>query len=177
MHAPDAASETQLRLIEEIAVIFDALGIDWWLFGGWAMDFHAGEITRGHADVEIFLWAKDADRARSALVEWGYAAPSGLHPDEGQPLLKDGQEVGLWFLERDSDGRVRTPGRWADWPWVDGAFDGPRATLHVLEAPLMSVDGLLDMKERFATHPHGAPLREKDRADIELLRRLRDRSR
>jgi hypothetical protein len=41
----------------------------------------------------------------------------------------------------------------------------------------MTIDGLLDMKESFATHAHGAPLREKDRADIELLRRLRDRSR
>jgi hypothetical protein len=85
-------------LIQEIAGLFDALGIEWWLFGGWAMDFHAGEITRDHADVEIFVWAKDADRARKALVERGYAAPAGLHPDEGQPLLKDGQEVGLWFL-------------------------------------------------------------------------------
>jgi hypothetical protein len=36
----------------------------------------------------------------------------------------------------------------------------------------MSAAGLLDMKQGFAAHPHGAPLREKDRGDIELLRRL-----
>jgi hypothetical protein len=40
----------------------------------------------------------------------------------------------------------------------------------------MSIAGLLDIKTRFADHPHGAPLRPKDVADIELLQRLLNHS-
>jgi hypothetical protein len=176
MQAPDAATLKQLGLIGELIAALDAASVEAWLFGGWAIDFHAGEITRDHADVELFIWQHHAERARAALVGAGFAAPSGLHPDEGQPFLKDGVEIGAWYLVRDAGGAVHTPGRWADWNWATGAFGGPRLAVtwagrHV-EARVMSMPGLLDMKERFPSHPHGAPLREKDVADIALLRRL-----
>jgi hypothetical protein len=25
----------------------------YWLFGGWAVDFHAGRVTRDHADIDL----------------------------------------------------------------------------------------------------------------------------
>jgi hypothetical protein len=27
--------------------------IAYWLFGGWAVDFHAGQVTREHGDIDI----------------------------------------------------------------------------------------------------------------------------
>ena len=65
------------------------------------------------------------DAAKAALVSCGFLAPPGLHPDEGQPFLKDGVEAGMWFLERRADGTDAVPGRWANWPFVAGSFDGP----------------------------------------------------
>ena len=164
------ATRAQLRLIAEIAVALDAAGIPWWLFGGWAMDFHAHEVTRDHEDIELFVRTEDGARVRETFTRAGFAAPPGLHPDEGQPFVKDGQEVGAWFIARDAAGRMVTPGRWSNWPWPDGAFDGSRALLGDLEVPVMSAAGLLDMKLGFAKHPHGAPLRAKDIADIGRLR-------
>jgi hypothetical protein len=98
----------------------------------------------------------------------------GLHPDEGDPYLKDGQEVSVTFLVHDESGRIVTPGRWADWPWPEGSFSGDRVRLADLDLPATSIDGLLDMKENFATHPHGRPRRPKDDQDIALLEQLRD---
>ena len=69
-----------------------------------------------------------------------------------------------------------TPGRWADWKWAAGAFDGPRARFANIEAGVMSIDGLLDLKQNFHRHPHGGPLREKDHADIARLLELRKRA-
>ena len=168
----DTGTATQLRLLREIAAAFEAAGIPWWLFGGWAMDFHAGEVTRDHSDVEIFVWKHDADRARAALAAHGYTLVPGLYPDEARPFLKDGQEIGLWFVVTDDAGRMVTPGRWADWPWPEGSFDAPRQRIGGVEASVMSLEGLLDMKVGFGHHPHGAPPREKDLADIEQLKSL-----
>jgi hypothetical protein len=166
------ATACQLELISEIRDALDSRGVAWWLFGGWAMDFHLGRVSRDHSDIEVFVWKSDAQAVREALLEGGFLAPWGLHPDEGQPFLKDGQEVGVTYLERDGNGRIATPGRWADWPWVDGAFDGARCRIGELEAPVMSVRGLLEMKENFEKHPHGSPRRAKDEADIATLRNL-----
>jgi hypothetical protein len=166
------ATATQLRLLREIRSAFDAADVRWWLFGGWAMDAHTGEVTRDHADIEAFIWRDDTTRARDALTSAGFLAWPSLHPDEAAPFTKDGQEVGCWFLTRNDAGDVITPGRGADWPWAAGAFDAPPGVIDDLELPVMSLEGLLDLKTNFAQHPHGAPLREKDVADIELLRAL-----
>jgi hypothetical protein len=166
------ATATQLRIIGEIADALEPEGIRWWLFGGWALDFHAGAVQRDHSDIEFYVWKHDAARAVAVLKRAGFVAPPGLHPDEGQPFLKDGQEAGMWYLVRDDAGRVVTPGRWADWPWAAGAFDGPPAVIGDQAAPVVTLEALLDTKENFASHPHGAPLREKDIADIARLREM-----
>src|ERR1700674_4545811 len=127
------ATAIQLRLIREIGDALDAAGVAWWLFGGWAMDFHAGEVTRDHSDIEIFVRLVDAETAKDALVRAGFAAPPGLHPDEGQPFLKDRQEVSVTYLTRHADGNMRVPGRWSDWPFRAGAFDEPRVRLGDIE--------------------------------------------
>ena len=65
------ATATQLNLIREISDALATPHIDWWLFGGWAMDFHAGNITRDHADIEVFVRLEDAAAVREALVGAG----------------------------------------------------------------------------------------------------------
>ena len=167
------ATATQIALLRAIAAALDSAGLEWWLFGGWAMDFHAGNVTRDHADIEIFSWKHDATAMRRALTLAGFVhPPGGLYPDECQSFLKAGQEIGVWFIERKDDDAIVTPGRWADWPWVAGAFDEAPLTLEGVTARAMSIEGLLDIKTRFADHPHGAPLREKDIADIKLLQAM-----
>jgi hypothetical protein len=168
----DANTSAQLRIIGELRAILDSAGIAWWLFGGWAMDFHAGAVTRDHADIELFVWARDREAVRERLAGAGFAAPQGLHPEEGQPYLKDGQEIGTWYLQRDADRRVHVSGRFADWRWPEEWFDGPRGSIGELDAPVMSVEGLLEMKTGFASHPHGAPRRPKDDEDIARLRAM-----
>jgi hypothetical protein len=61
--------------LEAIAQLVDSLvdeGIDYWLFGGWAVDFHVGKVTRSHADIDVAIWLADADRLGSVLgrLDW-----------------------------------------------------------------------------------------------------------
>jgi hypothetical protein len=41
--------------------------IDHSLIGGWAVDFHAGRITRNHADLDFAVWRDDMLRMRALL--------------------------------------------------------------------------------------------------------------
>ncbi len=52
----DTGNEAQLRVIREIAELFGAAHIRFWLRGGWALDFLLGEITRPHGDIDPVTW-------------------------------------------------------------------------------------------------------------------------
>src|SRR5919107_952320 len=56
--APDTTSR-QLAALDRVGRLLDAAGIDYWLFGGWAVDFYAGSVTRTHDDVDIAIWLRD----------------------------------------------------------------------------------------------------------------------
>lgn len=166
------ATATQLRLLDEIRRALDGAGVDWWLFGGWAMDAHAGRITRDHADIEVFIWLDGAVAAREALTRAGFTYVPSLHPEEAAAYLKDGQEVDLTFLVRHADDSVTLRGRWSGWCWPAAWFEGARRQLQEMTLPVMALEGLLELKTNFANQPHGAPLRAKDVEDIERLRAM-----
>jgi hypothetical protein len=44
---------TQLDEIRGLDQAFAQAEVAYWLFGGWAVDFHAGRVTRAHSDVDI----------------------------------------------------------------------------------------------------------------------------
>jgi hypothetical protein len=63
---------------EQLAVIgglHDELidqAIPHWLFGGWAVDFHVGRVTRIHDDIDIAVLAADARRVHDLLSQRGW---------------------------------------------------------------------------------------------------------
>jgi hypothetical protein len=59
---PLDATEEQLAAIEQMHRQFTTNGIEYWLFGGWAVDFHAGRVTRAHADIDLAVWRADVER-------------------------------------------------------------------------------------------------------------------
>jgi hypothetical protein len=169
---PDESTAAQLELIREIA---GALGerVRWWLFGGWALDFHAGRHTRPHGDIELFVAHEDAGELDESLRALGFSNPAPLHPDEGQPYLKAGHEAGVWFVDLDApDGRAMK-GRWASWQLPPGSFEEYWLELGGVRARAVSLECLRELKRGFASQPTGdSALREKDVADLELIELL-----
>lgn len=169
------AAEVQLKLVAEVTSLLTTAGISHWLFGGWAIDFLVGEVTRPHTDIEFAVWRSDFPAVRSLLERQGYIEQEVASPEEAANLHKNGELVRLIFIERNERRELITPGRWSDWPWPDGSFGGARGRLGDIELPVVSIEGQLDTKENYHRHPAGEPLREKDRADLEHLRRLVDK--
>ncbi|MEO5940689.1 MAG: aminoglycoside adenylyltransferase, partial [Candidatus Limnocylindrales bacterium] len=52
--------EAQLAAIGRLDTMFDRAGVEYWIFGGWAVDFRVGAVTRDHDDIDIATWKTDA---------------------------------------------------------------------------------------------------------------------
>jgi hypothetical protein len=128
-------------------------GIGYWLFGGWAVDFYAGRVTRAHDDLDIAVSLGDHERIAALLGADGWAhAPE---PDEegGIGYERRGVRLELTFIEQV--------------PFSPDAFADDRRELDGVTARLMSLTAL----ERGKLRPREDPgEREKDEADAATLR-------
>jgi hypothetical protein len=166
------SNDSQLRLIGEVVDALDEAGIELWLRGGWALDFHLGEVTREHDDVDLVAWLADGPRIQALLEPLGYV-PAPLpndRPELGLRLRKDDEEVAFVFVECARDGSLVTRG-YEQWPWPAGMLEEPPRTLHGLTCRSLTAHALLDELETHADWS-GHPLRPKDAGSVESLRRL-----
>src|SRR4051794_589089 len=109
--------DEQLAALARVGGLLDEAGLDYWLFGGWAVDFYAGSVTRPHDDLDLAVWLDDLPRIVELLRDEGWAhAPL---PDEegGTGYQLGGVRLELTYLVRDGDA-LFTPlrGRRAQWP-------------------------------------------------------------
>ncbi len=171
-HTVNDDTACQLRLIEEIRDILAVMHVRWWLFGGWAVDFHLGSVSRKHGDIEFSIWSVDAERVSRAFLDAGFVPQKIPFPDEAIEFTKDGQLICAVLLVDTAEGIV-VPGRWTDWPWPWDAFDGPPGRIGGLAVPVVTVEALLDRSLNYQKHAPGAPpLRERDVTAIEQMRAI-----
>ena len=69
--------------------LLDHHGIEYWLFGGWAVDFYAGSVTRPHDDVDVAVWLDDHVRIAGLFIP----LRDGLTRWSGEPLGDDVAEL------------------------------------------------------------------------------------
>jgi hypothetical protein len=166
----DAAQDrhaVQLGAIGGLFELFERQGNEAWLFGGWAVDFHAGRVTRTHDDIDIAIWQADAGSVDGLLQElgWEHKADPG---EDGYAAYRQGAlTLDLAFLTRDADGVVSTPLLEGRGEWSVGAFDNAEVVeLLGVSARVVSVDSLLADK---TGHRDDESADRKDRADVAVL--------
>ena len=161
----------QLAALADVSTAFDAAGIDHWLFGGWAVDFHAGRVTREHDDIDTAIWLADMPRIEPLLDAGGWADLLDPDADGGKAFGRDGVRLELTYLHRDDDDEIYTPllagsrGRWTCEALADDVreLDGVRTRVVAL-APLTRMKG-----RGRGDDPENAA---KDQADYDALRSL-----
>ncbi|MBD0329575.1 MAG: nucleotidyltransferase family protein [Thermoleophilia bacterium] len=166
----DEASVRQLAALGEVTGRLDAARIDHWLFGGWAVDFYAGELTRPHDDVDLAVWLADAPRIAELLARGGWRHAPEEGEDGGTGYERDGVRLELTFLVRGDDGAVAIPLRSGPAVWPEGTFADDSRELAGVRAPLIAFGVLADGKAAGRDDPDEAA---KDRADFAVLSRLR----
>jgi dihydrofolate reductase len=156
----------QLAALADVDRILAAAGHEYWLFGGWAVDFYAGRITRPHSDVDIAVWLDDLPRIAAALEDAGWRHAPEPDEDGGTGYERDGVRLELTYLVRRDRGRVVTPLRDLEATWPEGAFGADEHELGVVRARLVSLAALASGKSSARDDPDDAA---KDRADSDVL--------
>jgi Aminoglycoside-2''-adenylyltransferase len=168
--AMDGRARQQLTALGGLAALFGEVGIDYWLLGGWAVDFYAGSVTRAHDDLDVAIWLDDLAQIDQRLREdgWRHAPLDG--EDGGTGYVRGPVRLELTYLARDGDGRTFTPFSWGRGHWPDEAFDEDVGELDGVRSRLVGFAALKDGKSSPRDDPEEAA---KDRADYEQLSRLR----
>lgn len=165
----DQPAWQQLSALARVAGLFGEEGIDYWLFGGWAVDFYAGSVTRAHDDLDMAVWLDDLPRI-AALLEaegWRHAPDEG--EDGGTGYEQGAVRLELTYLVRGDDGGTYTPMSHGQARWSDEALADDVRELNGVRARLIALAPLTRGKSSPRDDPDEAA---KDRADFRGLSRL-----
>jgi hypothetical protein len=161
----ERASE-QLRALAQVDDLLARAGIAYWLFGGWAVDFHAAAVTRPHDDVDIAVWLDDLEEIARLLEEHDWRHAPAEDEDGGTGYERRGVRLELTYLVRETAGTIFTPLQQGRASWPEEAFGDEMRELQGVRARLVSLEWLTAAKSSPRDEPEDAA---KDRADHAAL--------
>jgi hypothetical protein len=132
----------QLAALAQVTELLDQRGFDYWLFGGWAVDFHVGEVTREHSDIDLAVWLHEADALAALLRAHGWEHKPDPEEDGGTGYEREGVRLELTYIVSDDKGRVFVPLRngpvvWSEEPLGSEIRDLRRVRARVVALPLL----------------------------------------
>lgn len=145
---------------------FDRAGIEYWLFGGWAVDFYAGRVTRDHDDVDLAIWHEDLPGIAELLQRDDWTHTPEPDEDGGTGYERKGVRLELTYLVRDERGSVYIPLRNGRAVWPDDALASETAELNGVRARVIAIASLVRGKQRGRDDPDDAA---KDATDACVL--------
>jgi hypothetical protein len=166
------SGDEQLTAIADLSRVFDRHGVDHWLFGGWAVDFWVGGVTREHDDIDVAAWRRDYDLIGDILRNAGWEHTPVAGEVVGTRYRLRTAEVEFTFVVEDDNGWVVVP--LADQPvvWSTEPFGNVRRELLGVSCRTLPLALLAAGKSAPRENPAEAA---KDRADYEALARLMSR--
>ena len=151
----------QLGALARLHELFERNRIEYWLFGGWAVDFHAGSVTRPHDDLDLAVWLQDHDRIAALLAADGGDDAPEEDEDEFTGYVRRAVHLELAFLARDENGHVYTPLREGRAAWPGEAFESDLRELRGVRARIISLQVLRADKSEAHDDPRGGPRRPR----------------
>jgi hypothetical protein len=167
MDAPvNEAASRQLTALARVVESFEHAGIDYCLFGGWAVDFHAGRVTRDHDDIDVTVWLDDLPEISALLEAEGWRHAPEHDEDGGTGYERDSVRLELTYLVRTDDGVAFIPLRGGRAEWPSDALPPVTAGLAGVQARVIPIGPLTRGKSRIRDDPDDAA---KDYADAAVL--------
>ena len=159
----------QLSALARVSDQLEDAGVEYWLFGGWAVDFYAGSVTRVHDDLDIAVWLEELPRIVKLLQGDGWRHAPFDDEDGGTGYERGAVRLELTYLVRDGDGRIVTPMSHGQAAWSDEALANDVGELRGVRARLVGLAPLMRGKSSPRDDPEEAA---KDRADFDQLSRI-----
>jgi hypothetical protein len=161
------SSDDPLAAVSRLNASFEQGGIPYWLFGGWAVDFHVGQVTRDHADIDIAVWQTDLISVGALLRADGWLQTPGQEDDGYTSYTRGALHLDLAFLARDAQGIVYTPLKAGRGEWPPNSFEADICDLAGTRAHVVSLASLVTDKSDLREDVGAAT---KDAADVAVLR-------
>jgi hypothetical protein len=166
--ATEQLAAEQLSALAQVGKLLDRAGFRYWLFGGWAVDFYVGAVTRRHDDIDLAVWLHEAPAIGSLLETEGWEHKTTADEDGGTGYERGRVRLELTFLVADS-GSVFIPLRNDRVLWSPQPLGGDACDLHGVRARVVGLALLKQGKSSARDDPDEAA---KDRADFAALSRL-----
>ena len=157
----------QIAAIGRLNAILERAEIDYWMFGGWAVDFHVGRVTRAHADIDIAIRQTDREVVHRLLVADGWAHTPAPEQDGYTTYTRDRIYVDLAFVATDEQWTADMSSGRGDWP--PDSFGSDIRELEGVRARVVGVSSLVADKSQ---PRDDVVTRTKDAADVEALRSI-----
>ena len=164
------SADDQLAALRSLRELLDTHGIEYWLFGGWAVDFHTGRVSRAHDDLDLAVWARDHERIARLLADDGWTHAPQEGEDGYTGYERSGVRLELAFLEEGPDGAIYTPLEHGHGSWPEGAFGDDVAELSGVRVRVIGLQALRADKSEAHDDPRVAA---KDRDDLRTLEATR----
>ncbi|MFB7158852.1 nucleotidyltransferase domain-containing protein [Lysinibacillus sp. NPDC056232] len=144
----DAHTESQLKVLSDISEISKILDIEFWLRGGWAIDFLLGKITRPHDDIDVETWVQNRERFEIALAEAGYEQIPVRKQfcNRQSDFHKNNVEVTIGFITHSDNGSLIMNGL-PEWIWRADSLLPQSFMLRGISANVLNPKQLLKEKE------------------------------
>jgi hypothetical protein len=152
-----------------VAAELDRVGIDHWLFGGYAVAFHAADLTRPHRDIDLAVRSSDGAAIGRLLVSTGWTHGPGPAEDGGTGFERGEGRLELTLVAIDGDRRVSIVFRDGPSPWSEDPFGEETRELRGARVRVVPLEVLKRGKSTPRPDPADAAL---DRADYAVLSRL-----
>jgi hypothetical protein len=163
---PQERAARQIAAIRSLDGALRAVNIDYWLFGGWAVDYWVGRVTRAHDDIDVAAWRRDYDDIREALLGAGWLHTPVADEVVGTRYTWEESELEFTFVEIRDGGEIVVPIPGREVVWTAEPFGDSRRSLAGVEATVIPLELLREGKR----HPRGAPDEAaKDVADFTAL--------
>jgi hypothetical protein len=99
-------AQQQLAAIASLDTSLQEHDIEYWLFGGWAVDFWVGSVTRDHDDIDVAAWQSDKDAIRTALLSNGWQHTPAAGDVVATRYQLHGMKAEFTFVVRGSNDEV-----------------------------------------------------------------------
>jgi hypothetical protein len=167
------SAREQLEAIKSLSEVLDQERLDFWLFGGWAVDFCVGAMTREHEDIDVAAWRHDYDAIKEALEAAGWRHAPVADEVVGTRYRMGSAEAEFTFVIADDEGRVVVPRPEHPIMWAEESFGHERRELHGVATRTVPLALLREGKSVPREDEAGGA---KDRADYDVLMRVEDTS-
>jgi hypothetical protein len=167
----DEQTELQLKVIGEMSAISETLGIEFWLRGGWAIDFLLGKITRTHDDIDIVTLIENRERLENELLKAGYeqVPVKEQFRNRQSDFQKGSVEITYSYLTLNVN-RDLIMNELPEWVWRADSLLQHNFQLQGLTAKVIHPKQLLEEKETY--EQIGRPYRQKDAESKKVLHHI-----